>query len=69
MAIGFATILIIAFVIVLLVGASLIVVAAAMSTRRSDARATISDAAPCPTCGVLVPLAKRDCPGCGAHVS
>ncbi|HEV7279076.1 MAG TPA: hypothetical protein VGN57_02585 [Pirellulaceae bacterium] len=60
---------VVAFVLVLLVGASLVVVAMAMSARRSTAPQTVSDAAPCPQCGALVPLAKRNCPACGVRVS
>ena len=69
MGVSFAALLIVAFVVVLVVGALLVVIAAAMSARRSYTPATIADAAPCPQCGALVPLAKRDCPACGAHVS
>ena len=69
MAVSFGALLLIAFVVVVVAGAALVVVAAAMSARRSHAPATISDAAPCPECGALVPLAKRNCPGCGVRVS
>ena len=58
-------ILIVAF---LAVAAILVVVTVAMSSRRSLAGPSDPDAAPCPSCGALVPLSKSTCPSCGARI-
>lgn len=51
------------------IAALLIVVAVAVTTRRSYAGPSNPDAAPCPKCGALVSLSKSDCPACGARVA
>lgn len=63
--------------IALIIGVSVIVgvvlaafgVVFAVSGARAQAPVeSTPDAAPCPTCGALVSLAKRACPECGARV-
>jgi hypothetical protein len=45
------------------------VVFAVVGARSQPAGTSMPDAAPCPKCGAVVPLAKRTCPACGAQVA
>lgn len=64
--------------ILMIVGAAIVVgallaafgVVIAIAGARSHAPTnSMPDAAPCPKCGAVVPLAKRTCPACGAQVA
>ena len=43
------------------------VVMAVAGFRSQPVGNSMPDAAPCPKCGAVVPLAKRTCPSCGAQ--